>query len=397
MATRATFDWATYIEKALIDLDDIPLMGNVPELDEKDLERKLQEALKIQGLKLRFHKWQWYTSEHLEENMGSDSTVLNFSLLPLQGRVSFVLSAMDLNSLITWITEKKSGRAGVINSHFIQGLLTYVSVEVLHLLEKQPPFDGFLMRYHSDSQLPAKRSLGLDVEFEAYGESLTGRLLVPETFRKNWKTHFLEKPKELPQASLHKEISCALKAGDFYCSLKDWKSVQVGDFLPVENCQVSPESRTGSLELTVGGCTLFRLRLKEKGLKILDQPLYQEENMSEGDMENEFDGLGPDEDIDSEPQEDMEDNPAEVGDNMEMATSAAQTLDKIEDVPLHMTVELARFKMTCGKLLHLKPGNILELNIHPEKPVHLVSGGKKVAEGELVQIGEVLGVRILNI
>jgi flagellar motor switch protein FliN/FliY len=47
-------------------------------------------------------------------------------------------------------------------------------------------------------------------------------------------------------------------------------------------------------------------------------------------------------------------------------------------------------------LLHLKPGNVLELSVRPEQGVDLSIGGKKVAKAELVKLGDVLGVKILE-
>ena len=53
--------------------------------------------------------------------------------------------------------------------------------------------------------------------------------------------------------------------------------------------------------------------------------------------------------------------------------------------------------MSARKLLELRPGNLLELDVHPDSPISLVTNGKSIARGELIRVGEVLGVRILEI
>jgi len=53
--------------------------------------------------------------------------------------------------------------------------------------------------------------------------------------------------------------------------------------------------------------------------------------------------------------------------------------------------------MSVKKMLELQPGNLLELDIHPENGVDLVVNGKRIAKGELIKLGEALGVRILDI
>ena len=68
-----------------------------------------------------------------------------------------------------------------------------------------------------------------------------------------------------------------------------------------------------------------------------------------------------------------------------------------EEIPLNVIVEVGRVKMPIKSLMELKPGNLLELNVHPENGVDLVVNGSRVGKGELIQIGETLGIRILEL
>ena len=54
--------------------------------------------------------------------------------------------------------------------------------------------------------------------------------------------------------------------------------------------------------------------------------------------------------------------------------------------------------MTLEQLSSLQAGNLLDLDIHPEQTtVQLVIQGHAIAEGDLVAIGDKLGVRIRSI
>jgi flagellar motor switch protein FliN len=66
-----------------------------------------------------------------------------------------------------------------------------------------------------------------------------------------------------------------------------------------------------------------------------------------------------------------------------------------KDIPMTITVEAGRLEMSAEKLIALRPGNMLELPSRPETGVSLVVNGKRVGKGELIRIGETLGVRIL--
>lgn len=69
---------------------------------------------------------------------------------------------------------------------------------------------------------------------------------------------------------------------------------------------------------------------------------------------------------------------------------------KEKDIPITITVEMGRIQMPLQKVAELKPGNVLDLSIPPSLGVNLTVGGKRIAKGELIQMGEVIGVKILK-
>jgi flagellar motor switch protein FliN len=115
---------------------------------------------------------------------------------------------------------------------------------------------------------------------------------------------------------------------------------------------------------------------------------------SEDDEEIPF----PEEDSASEEDEDplAEDEENHLWAPHSNGEGSAETLVAAHTVPLTLVVEIGRLQMPLDKLLQLQPGNVLELPIHPEEGVYLVLNGKKVAKGELIKLGELLGVKILS-
>jgi flagellar motor switch protein FliN len=67
------------------------------------------------------------------------------------------------------------------------------------------------------------------------------------------------------------------------------------------------------------------------------------------------------------------------------------------DIPVILKVELDRVNMTADRLLHLQPGNFLELHRTLEQGVDLVVNGEKIGRGELIRIGEAIGVRVTEL
>lgn len=69
----------------------------------------------------------------------------------------------------------------------------------------------------------------------------------------------------------------------------------------------------------------------------------------------------------------------------------------VGELPLTVAVEIGRFQMTIGELMRLQPGNLLELTVHPQDEIDLVVNGKRIGRGELLRIGQLLGVRVTEL
>jgi flagellar motor switch protein FliN/FliY len=83
--------------------------------------------------------------------------------------------------------------------------------------------------------------------------------------------------------------------------------------------------------------------------------------------------------------------------SLEQIPSIEEPPSALSNLPMELTVELAKISMTLEKLMQLQPGNFLELSTSLENPVNITVNGKKIARAELATLGETLGIRILEI
>jgi flagellar motor switch protein FliN len=72
-------------------------------------------------------------------------------------------------------------------------------------------------------------------------------------------------------------------------------------------------------------------------------------------------------------------------------------LRRLSDVPIDLTVEIGRTRMTVGETLDLRQGSIVTLNRMAGEPVDLLVNGTPIARGEVVVIDEQFGVRITDV
>ncbi|HUM13974.1 MAG TPA: flagellar motor switch protein FliN [Myxococcaceae bacterium] len=80
------------------------------------------------------------------------------------------------------------------------------------------------------------------------------------------------------------------------------------------------------------------------------------------------------------------------------ATSGpARRLDLLLDVPLDLSIELGRTKMTIQDLLALGPGSVIELDKVAGEPLDILVNDRLVARGEAVVVNDKFGVRITEI
>lgn len=72
-------------------------------------------------------------------------------------------------------------------------------------------------------------------------------------------------------------------------------------------------------------------------------------------------------------------------------------LRRLGDVPIDLTVEIGRTRMTVSETLDLHRGSVVTLNRMAGEPVDLLVNGTAIARGEVVVIDEQFGVRITEI
>jgi len=80
------------------------------------------------------------------------------------------------------------------------------------------------------------------------------------------------------------------------------------------------------------------------------------------------------------------------------ATSGTGTdIDLIMDVPVQLTVELGRTRLTIKNLLQLGQGSVVELDGLAGEPMDIFVNGYLIAQGEVVVVEDKYGIRLTDI
>lgn len=87
----------------------------------------------------------------------------------------------------------------------------------------------------------------------------------------------------------------------------------------------------------------------------------------------------------------------EIGAGEGTATGEPIGMAGLMNVPVRVTVQIGRTRMTLADLVELGPGSIVPLDREAHEPADILVNGRVVARGEVVTIDERYGVRITEV
>ncbi len=390
--TQAPLSWIQKIEQTLIDTGAIPLSGYSPPFPWDSLREKLATLLQAPDLILSLKRMRILKGEELSEGLGTHVTPLTLQLSPLSGSAYFLIGKEEMCSLTAYALT--ASNKGFLSFPFQEGFYYYLCTEALIALNEVKAFGDLTLKMGKTTPLPQEESLCLDIEIVHPKQSVFTRLVCPASFHEAFKTHFSEKKSPASSVALHSQIAVLLHLliGNTLLSLQEWKEVCIGDFVLLDHCTFDPHTKKGSVTIALDITPLWRARVKEDHLKIVDYATYYEDSTP---MDSEL----PPSDEEFPKEETFSSEEMEENTETHLWTSSPKEGVSVstDNIPLTLVVEVARVSMSLGQVLQLSPGNTLDLAVKPEQGVDVLIGGKRVAKAELIKLGDRLGIKILSL
>ena len=79
------------------------------------------------------------------------------------------------------------------------------------------------------------------------------------------------------------------------------------------------------------------------------------------------------------------------------AQAPLQDINRVLDIPVQLTVELGRKKVSIKHVLQLGQGSIVELDTLAGEPMDVLVNGYLVAQGEVVVVNNKFGIRLTDV
>jgi flagellar motor switch protein FliN len=95
--------------------------------------------------------------------------------------------------------------------------------------------------------------------------------------------------------------------------------------------------------------------------------------------------------------EQLDQSPAPETIGVPLTPEADADLRRLSEVPMELSVEIGRTRMTVGETLQLRAGSIVTLERLAGEPVDLLVNGTPLARGEVVIVDEEFGLRVTEI
>lgn len=376
-SSSESLHWVKKADKLLLELENMPLFGLQTPFHWGRFEKELRNLFSLPHLSLKHEIKGW---GQFFTDVGEDCIVATVEWVPLNSPVYFVVRNHDIKNLTAELLNGEKSAAYFYDIDLCRGFYFYFATEMLRLFEKigfaaplSPRVVGF--QQSIGDELRKTASFGIDVSVSLNEQNFWGRVILPKGFGEEWSKYFAKYPAP-PLSDEAKErlfVDLSLEIGHTLLNLKEWQEVCVGDFILLDHCSYDPTNKRGWVVVMLNQKPLFRGRFKEGGIHLTEYPEYEEVDMA-AEEEEEF--------------------PEGFQENKETVDVKTTKIDP-EDVTINLSVEVGRVRMTAKELMSLSPGSLLPLNVSPEHGVDLIINGKKVGRGELIRLGETLGVRVL--
>jgi flagellar motor switch protein FliN/FliY len=87
-----------------------------------------------------------------------------------------------------------------------------------------------------------------------------------------------------------------------------------------------------------------------------------------------------------------------IGDDEKgLVSKLSKEMDQFLDIPLEVSVDLGRTRMSIRQMLQLSPNSVLELNKLVGEPMEIHINNVLIARGEVVVVNERFGIRVTDV
>jgi type III secretion system YscQ/HrcQ family protein len=401
--------WIKKIAPSIFESLSLSDLGSIPTFPLQSFTEQLKQSLELSDLSIEIGKIDTLTADSYYSALGSKPCVISLEMTPLDGEFYFAMAIEDIKGLIQKMEGEEPSPLTLENESVVKGLYTFFIAEALHTIMGLKVYQNLSLKM-IEKKNEALESYSIDLGITIKGTPFWARLLIPFPFYRSIHSHFTFIPPTLDSLENIPDVAIPLsiRTGSVTFSSTEFEEIIEGDFLILHNCFYNCTKEKGSFQMVIGNLPLFQVKKQKDGIKLLDYLyFYNEEKMDDDDdfeLKEDFsddstddflsEELSEEELSEEEPFEEEEDEEEEeVGEKSSLLSPEKTNLSKVS-ITIHM--EVARFTLSLEELKKLSPGAKLPISINPRQ-VHLVVSGKSIGMGEIISLGDTVGVKVTTL
>lgn len=359
------------IESLLLDSKEFPTWPNRISFDWKHFSKGISSVFE-KDIQVVYGKADWKKSDQLLLGLGDSPVIFTLETMPIDYKIYVAASQESIHKISSWLMRQDSDSTGLITKEIQEGFFRFLLIKSLFVIEEMPISEGLTFHIKEEDMPFLENSYLIDIEVKNKDHSAWIRCIFSKPFQESFKRHFAKMDLFRDRTRLSGiEVLCQIERGQSSFTWSELRALKTGDFLFLE--------RGDETTLTLNGKPLFHVTLEGRGITIADYADYYGVDMTEN-----FDVIS-------------EDAPKEIVEENDSSPPKKVKKESIAKIPLLVRVEIARISLTIEKLLQLSPGDFLELGISTSDPVYLNVNGQRIGMGELLQLEDRIGIRIVNI
>ena len=395
--------WIKQIHHILDEAKKIPMWGALPSFPLNTFSKLLAEQLGVDAITIELSAPDWIDAGAIRSLYTNTSAIESIAIAPFAGQMFWLMSSKD-QEILTKTLLSRTDIIGFAEESFTKGFYKYLLLQAMDCFEQSKSYPELHPELRESLEPSLESYCIMNIAIKIQDTTIFAKWAISSSMQQEITSHYAQKTSSITSHALSKDVALELRLqiATTTLSVSEWQSIKQGDCILLEHSSYDPISHKGSVSILLEDTPILRGRLKKNSVKIQDYAFYYEElqPMTDESIPPEKQEIQEESYTDdplSETEEPLTDDTEHLWSESGPHKEQIEKLISSREIPIQLVVEVDRIRINLEHLLELRPGNVLELSIKPEQGVYLTVAGKKVAHGERIKLGDVLGLKILKI
>lgn len=350
---------------------DVPMGGNFPAIDFNEISNLLSDTFHLESLSISLESCAWDSKLSIEKKTHHFQEISS----PLIPSLWVAIPKESQSALSTQFLQEDSLSLSFYDKELQDNFYLFILAEAIKKLQTLTHWNLLSMHIGTaDVQLDDHMNIALNIQTQS--TSIPFHILIPQPCYAGLERLYSSVPVDLVSRVPEDQYgSISINQGEVSLSKTELFSLKAGDFVRLDD-----NKKEQFAMLMINGIKLGDVFIENKKMTITEFSPTVGATMDE--KEKSLDDI-----FDEKPQE-------EAKETVAVEDEDTIPLEKIDEIPYTVHVELGRITTPMKEIIQWKIGNQFPLPVTDPKKVYLHVNGTRIAQGELIQLEDCVGVKI---